>query len=1021
MACGARLGAARGDERKPVTVLFTDVAGSTALAERLQPEAMRRVMLGYFDAVARVVARHGGTIEKFIGDAVMAVFGMPLALEDHALRAVRAAAELDRELAALNDDLRADWGIQITVRTGVNSGDVVAGDAAGGQALVTGDAVNVAARLQQAAAPGETLLGDSTRRLVDAEFETEPLEPVTVRGKAEPLVAWRLAKGSARGRADAAPLQGREAELRALREAFERVVYERAPQRMVVLGPAGIGKSRLALELEGALRDRASVLTGRCLPYGEGITFWALGEVLRQLAGGADPHAALVAALPQGPRAALVAERALQAAGLEEPTSAREDLTRAVVEVFEALARRGPLVLVLEDVHWAESPLLDLVEHLLTRARDAPILILCLAREELLERRPEWRAGTPRSSTMQLEPLSAGDTRALVRALLPREAAGEAADEELAARAEGNPLFAEQLAALRREGGETALPPTIQALLAARLDRLDPAARAAVGAAAVVGREFWGDAVAALLSGQDAQAVPRLLADLERRRLVMPQPTTLESETGYAFTHALVRDAAYEGLTKQDRAALHERVADWFEQRHPERMIELEPIVGYHLEQGYRQRADLGPVGPRGYALAQRAARRLAGAGTRAARAREDSAAAGLLERAAGLLPATATERVALLPMIAEALEGVAEHARASDLYEQAIEAGGAARDARVVAYSRVRRAGVRFLIEPEADAEEIAAEAQAAIPALAREHDDRGLAEAWRLIGEARMSQGRAAEGRTALEQALEHTSRSVAPRTWNAVLFEIGTCLLDGPDPLVEAVAFAQRQLEVARAEELRGVEADMLHVLGAGLGRRGDFDAGRAALVEASAISEELGLRYMAQWSRRNLGHLELAASDPAAAERVLRDSWDVLTEMGLNSSLGETAVPLAEALFEQGRHEEAATVLRTVKDEWASGDASIAGPRLAMRARLQAAEGFPVIALQTAGRALRVVRPTDLLCLRADTLLVHAEVARIAGEDEIAADSAGEALRISEAKGYAVGMSRARRARVEAAQA
>ena len=1012
MACAARLAPARGDERKPVTILFTDVAGSTALAERLEPEAMRRVMLGYFDAVARVIARHGGTIEKFIGDAVMAVFGVPVALEDHALRAVRAAAELERELAALNDDLRADWGIQITVRTGVNSGEVVAGDAAAGQALVTGDAVNVAARLQQAAAAGETLLGDSTRRLTAAEFDAEPVEPLAVRGKAAPLVAWRLAGAGPQGRAEAAaPLQGREGELRALRDAFERVAFERTPQRVVVLGPAGIGKSRLALELEGALRDRASVLTGRCLPYGEGITFWALGEVFRQLADGADPHAALVAALPQGPRAALVADRALQAVGLEEPTSAREDLNRAVVEVFEALARRRPLVLVLEDVHWAEPPLLDLVDHLLARARDAPILVLCLAREDLVERRPEWHAGTPRSSTLELAPLSVADTRALVRALLPRTAGGES-DEELAARAEGNPLFAEQLAALRREGGDPALPPTIQALLAARLDRLDPAERAVVGAAAVVGREFWGDAVETLLPAQDAQSVPRLLADLERRRLVMPLPTTLESETGYAFTHALVRDAAYEGLTKQDRAELHERVADWFEERHPERMIELEPIVGYHLEQAYRQRTDLGPAGPRAYALAQRAARRLAAAGARAARAREDSAAAGLLERAADLLPATAAERVALLPMIAEALEGTAEHARASELYEQAIEAGTGARDRRVVAYSRVRRAGVRFLIEPEADAEEIAAEAQAAVPALERERDDRGLAEAWRLVGEARMSQGRAAEGRVALERALEHTSRTEAPRTWNAVLFEIGMCLLDGPAPLAEAVAFAQRRLDLARAEELRGVEADMLHVLGAALGREGDFDAGRAALAEASAISEELGLRYMAQWSRRNLGHLELAAGDPAAAERVLRDSWDVLTEMGLNSSLGETAVPLAEAVFEQGRLEEAAGLLRAVKDEWASGDASIAGPRLAMRARLQAAEGFPVIALQTAERALRVVRPTDLLCLRADTLLAHAEVARSAGEEEVAARSAAEALVMSETKGYAVGISRAR---------
>jgi len=1026
MACGGRLGAARGDERKPVTVLFTDVAGSTTLAERLEPEAVRRVMLRYFDAVARVVARHGGTIEKFIGDAAMAVFGAPVALEDHALRAIRAAQELEQELTGVNEDLQREWGIQIAIRTGINSGDVVAGDGSSGQSLVTGDAVNVAARLQQAAAPGETLIGDATRRLVAGTVAAEPLPPLAVRGKAERLTVWRLGGAPVdQGGTAGAPLQGRDAELRALREAFERVAYERAPQRMVVLGPAGIGKSRLAGELHGVLRDRATVLTGRCLPYGEGITYWPLGEIVRQLAGGRDLHAALVAALPEGPRAALVADRVLQAAGLEEVDSPREDLTRAVTELFEALARRRPLVLIFEDVHWAEPPLLDLVEHLLEHISAAPVMLLCVARDDLLERRPQWRVATPLSSTLELDPLSAPDTRALVRSLLPVGEAAEQLDERLAERAEGNPLFAEQLVALLREappslrkGGDVSLPPTIHALLAARLDRLQPAERAAIGAASVVGREFWGDAVGALLPDQDEQGVRELLTTLTGKRLVMPEESTLESEEGYSFTHVLVRDAAYEALTKQDRADLHERVADWLERRHPERMIELEAIVGHHLEDAYHHHADLGPIGPRGYALAQRAARRLAAAGSRAARAREDTAAAGLLERAADLLPATASERVAMLPLIAEALEGNAQHAKAKEVYERAIEAAEAGRDRRVEAYSRVRRAGVRFLIEPEVDAEEIASEAQAAIETLEREGDKRGLAEAWRLIGEARMSQGRAGDGRRALEQALAHVSREIAPRTWNAVLFEIGTCLIDGPAPLEEAVAFGRERLDAARAQELRGVEADMLHVLGAALGRRGDFEAGRAALEESSRISDELGLRYMAQWSKRNLGHLELAAGDPVAAERVLRDSWEVLVEMGLDSSLGETAVPLAEALHAQGRDGDANEALKAVKDEWASGDASVAAPRLAVRARLQAADGFTSIALQTAERGLRVVRRTDLLCLQADTLLAHAEVARLAGDYDAATRSAAEALRVSEEKGYAVGIARAR---LETAQA
>ncbi len=328
------------------------------------------------------------------------------------------------------------------------------------------------------------------------------------------------------------------------------------------------------------------------------------------------------------------------------------------------------------------------------------------------------------------------------------------------------------------------------------------------------------------------------------------------------------------------------------------------------------------------------------------------------------------------------------------------------------------RRAGVRFLIDPEIDAEELASEAQAAIETLEREGDRRGLAEAWRLIGEVRLSQGRAGDGRQALEQALAHVSREVAPRTWNAVLFEIGTCLIDGPAPLDEAVVFARDRLDAARAAGAARRGGGHAARTGRRPGTMRRLRSGPPALEESSRISDELGLRYMAQWSKRNLGHLELAAGDPAAAERVLRDSWDVLVEMGLNSSLGETAVPLAEALHAQGRDGDANETLKAVKDEWASGDASIAAPRLAVRARLQAADGFTRVALQTAERGLRVVRRTDLLCLQADMLLAHAEVARLAGEYDAGAESAAEALRISEEKGYAVGSARAR---METAQA
>ncbi len=989
-----------------MSILFTDVAGSTSLGERLEPEAVRRVMLSYFEAASAVVERHGGTVEKFIGDAVMAVFGVPTAFEDHAERAVRAALELQEELTRVNAELQRGWGVQIAIRTGVNSGEVVAGDASAGQALVTGDPVNVAARLQQAAAAGETLIGEGTRQLVGEAVEAEPVEPLTLRGKSETVPAWRLISTGARRTADGGPMLGREDELHRLREAFERVAYERNPQRVVVLGTPGIGKTRLAREAGAALSERATVLVGRCLPYGEGISFWALGEIVRQLADGEHPRTALERALAPDPRAKLLAHRVIQAAGLEEATTAREDLTAAVRDLFSALARQRPLVLVLEDLHWADPALLDLVEHLLEHSTGAPLMLVCLARQELLEERPAWARETHDSALLELGPLSAGDTRALIRHLLPAGVASDDVREQLAVRAEGNPLFLQQMIAYLRETGGTgdvSVPPTIQALLAARLDRLTTPERHAIGAASVVGREFWAEAVSALAGNGDTAA---LLESLTRKQLVAPEASTFEGETGFAFSHIMVRDAAYESITKDDRAQLHERLADWLEARHPQRMIEIEAILGQHLERAYRYRSELGAVDERSFALAQRAAARLSSAGRRAVRAREDTAAAGLLERAGALLPTTARARLELLPAIGEALEGTANHKRAGEIYEEALERALAARAPQVEGLARLGRAHVWFVAHPEITATRIVDEAGHAIRLLDGTGEERGLADAFRLLGEARMYEGRASEGRQALDQALEHADPATLPRHWNAISFAMGMCLLDGPAHLEDATSFAAEHLAAARERSMRAMEADMLHVLGVGLGRRGRFDEARAALGESTAISEDMGLRYMAQWSKRSHGRLELAAGDPVAAERALRESWDVLTEMGLDSSLGETAVPLADALCAQGRLDEAEATLRAVKDEWAGGDASISAPRLCVRAQLLAAQGWTKLAQETADRALRIVRRTDWLCLQVDALLTHAEVMRAAGREGEAAASAGEASRIAQAKGYAV---------------
>jgi class 3 adenylate cyclase/tetratricopeptide (TPR) repeat protein len=1006
------------DERKPVTILFTDVADSTALGERIEPEAVRRVMLRYFESASSVVERHGGTVEKFIGDAVMAVFGVPTALEDHASRAVRAALELQVELGRLNRDLQRRWGVQIAIRTGVNSGEVVAGDESAGQALVTGDPVNVAARLQQSAAAGETLIGEATRRLVGDAVEAEEVEPLSVRGKTAPLAAWRLVGARDQQGANLGPLLGRESELRQLRQTFERVAYERSPQRVVLVGSAGIGKTRLAREAGDTLSERATVLVGRCLPYGEGIAFWALAEIVRQLAGDEDPLAAIERVLDGDPRSGVLADRVLQAAGLEEATAAREDLTGAVRDLFAALARKQPVVLVLEDLHWAEPALLDLIEHLLERTTDAPLMLVCLARQELIEQRPAWARETHDSSLLELGPLSPQDTRALIRQLLPAGAASEEVREQLTTRAEGNPLFLQQMIAYLRETGDAAdvsVPPTIHALLAARLDRLPAAERRAIGAASVIGREFWAEAVAEVVDGADTRSVLEALA---RKQLIAPEQSTLEGETGYAFSHILVRDAAYESINKEERAELHERLADWLEQRHPERMIEIEAILGHHLERAYRYRADLGLVDGRSFALGQRAAARLASAGRRAARAREDTAAVGLLERAGALLPVTARGRLDLLPAIGESLEGTANHRKAGEIYEEALERAQSAGDRRVEGLARLGRAHVWFVAHPDVSATQLVEETERAIRLLEHTDEERGLADAWRLLGESRMYEGRASDGQQALEQALRHADPDTFPRHWNAISFAMGMCLLDGPAHLERAVDFAQEHLAAARERSMRAMEADMLHVLGVALGRRGSFDEARAALLESTAISEDMGLLYMAQWSKRSRGRMELAAGDATAAERALRESWDVLTQMGLQSSLGETAVPLAEALYAQGRLEEADSTLKALKEEWASDDAAVNAPRLAVRAKLLAAEGWTRLAEETADRALRVVRPMDWLCLQVDALLAHADVMLSAGRQRDALASTEEALRIAEVKGYEAAAITARRGEIPA---
>ncbi|MGZ8651950.1 MAG: ATP-binding protein, partial [Actinomycetota bacterium] len=610
--------------RKTVSIVFCDVTGSTALGERLDPESMRDVQSRYFDAMRAAIERHGGTVEKYIGDAVMAVFGIPVVHEDDALRAARAAADMREALAALNKELERDRGVAIQVRIGVNTGEVVAGDPGDGKAFVTGDAVNVAARLEQHAEPGQVLLGEATYRLLRDAVDAEPVEPLELKGKTDRVAAWSLAgvrevTSAVRRRLDS-PMVGRERPLAQLRQAFDAAEGDDACQLFTLLGSAGVGKSRLVEEFLSTLGGRAEVLRGRCLPYGEGITYFPVVEAIKQAAGLADfdlpdvVESKVCSVLEGDDHQELVCRHVSQLMGVAE-AAAGEDTFWAIRRFFEASARDRPLVLVFDDIHWGETTFLDLVEHIADWSRGSSILLLCMARSDLLDVRPSWGGGKLNAATVSLEPLTDDQAVDLIANLLGAAELTAGVAERIVQTAEGNPLFVEEMLAMLVDDGlivrdddrwiaagdlsSVTVPPSIHALLDSRLDRLSPEEREVLEAAAVIGKEFFVGAVRDLVPEGRRARVPSDLLSLVRKELIRSDRTTLPGEDAFRFRHLLVRDSAYEAIPKAQRAELHERFADWLERIAGEAVAEQEEILAYHLEQAHAYRLQLGPADER--------------------------------------------------------------------------------------------------------------------------------------------------------------------------------------------------------------------------------------------------------------------------------------------------------------------------------------------------------------------------------------------------------------------------------------
>jgi class 3 adenylate cyclase len=576
--------------RKVVTVLFCDVVGSTSLGESVDPEALQELLARYFERMKGIVESHGGSVEKFIGDAVMAVFGVPQVREDDALRACRAAIEMRDALPQMG----------IHGRIGVNTGEVVTGTS---ERMATGDAVNVAARLEQAASADEVLIGETTHALVQSAVQVELVPPLELKGKAEPVPAFRLVSLlDAPARSHTTRFVGREGELALIADAWTRTQEELQCDLITVVGDAGVGKSRLVAEALATVDGR--VVRGRCLPYGDGITYWPIVEVAKQLA-----------ALPSDPVAAAAIRSLL---GESEIPVSGDEIAWAFRKLLE---EQSPLVVVLDDVQWGDETFLDLLESTALLSTGAPLLLLCMARPELVERRPAW------PGTVRLEPLSAEHANELIG-----DTVSEDLRERIAHAAGGNPLFLTEMLAMAAVDDQVDVPPTLRALLAARLDQLEEPERRVLERGSVEGEIFHRGAVQALVP-EETQVTTRLAA-LVRHQLVRPDRAQLAGEDGYRFRHLLIRDAAYDALPKAVRADLHARFADWLDE-HGQALVERDEIVGYHLEQAARYHAELGRPEP---ALADRASARLAAAGRRAFDRLETRTASALLSRAAELV-----------------------------------------------------------------------------------------------------------------------------------------------------------------------------------------------------------------------------------------------------------------------------------------------------------------------------------------------------------------------------------------------
>jgi DNA-binding SARP family transcriptional activator len=994
--------------RRPVTVLCVALQVAARSGVALDPEAHGVVHEHVVSGLTAVLGRHGGKLAASDSEHLMGVFGVTTVHEDDALRAVRASLETREALTAEAGALPRHYGASLVYRFGLATGEGLVGGP--GPLGFAGDVGARAVTLAEAAGPGQILISQQTRQLAAGAIETDDAGPNRFLLRSAQAGLRPLAV-----RLDV-PLVGRGEEVRLLETAYARSVHERVTLTVTVIGEAGLGKTRLVQEFAGRVGRKAHVLTGRCLPYGEGITFWPLQEVVRQ-AGDGDSPEAIKALLDGEPDAASVAEQLHRALGPgNRGSTAAAEIFWAARRFLEALARHRPVLAVFEDLHWAEPTFLDLVESLALQPGQSPIVVVCIARPELLDHRPAWAAEADRSVSIQLTPLGAGSAAALLDSLSAGHRIAPSTRARLIDTAGGNPLYLEQLTvSLSEQTGSDirpALPPTIEALLAARLQRLGPGASSVLVRAAIVGKDFGEREIRELLPAEARAPLSRNLQTLAAKGLVQRGPPGRNPGEEYSFRHILIQEAAYRSIPKSLRAELHHRYADWLEAIVSDPFPQRSEILGYHLEQSVRYRTELWPADPGSAALSHRAAAHLDTAGRAAHDRGDDVAAVNLLDRAAALLPGDDPALGRLYTSLGTALieAGQFEKAKATLDHAQRITAVNA--DDRQHAHARVQALLLHLKMNPNEAAIDIAR----ALPELRHEfeasQDDLGICRTLQLEAALHWDHSRSGAAEDAWLRAADYARKVNDRRQLAEILGWLASAALWGPTPAQEGIPRCEDYLDEIGNHPL-GKAGILMHLAGL-YAMQDNVTAAQATLNSAKALLDTLGPTITAAMTQP-AALVAMLAGDAATAEAHLRREYERLDQMGERRLLGTTAATLARAITAQGpgRYDEATRLIAISQEVRADEDLSTQAVGQGVTARILADCGHYHDAEELARSAAALAAQTDLLSEHADTLLDLAHVLAAAGRLSEAHDAGTQALDLYRRKGNRPGSRESRR--------